>query len=33
VLIKDSPRGTELRRLGVTNLYARRFLFGWVDAM
>ena len=24
--------GTELKRLGIPTLYARRFLFGWLDA-
>jgi len=32
VLIKDSPRGSELRRLGVPEVYARRFLFGWLPS-
>jgi len=31
VLIKDSPRGAELKRLGIETVYARRFLYGWLD--
>jgi 16S rRNA (guanine1516-N2)-methyltransferase len=33
VLVKDSPRGKELRRLGLAPIKVRRFLFGWADAL
>jgi 16S rRNA (guanine1516-N2)-methyltransferase len=32
VLIKDSPRGSELKRLKLRPIHSRRFLFGWLQA-
>lgn|GEM_PF-279996 len=32
ILIKDSPRGSELKRLKLEPLHSRRVLFGWISA-
>jgi 16S rRNA (guanine1516-N2)-methyltransferase len=33
ILIKDSPRGSELKRLKLEPLHSRRVLFGWMSAV